>query len=64
VYQWDLEKGYVAEEAIREADCIIHLAGAGVADERWTTRRKKEILDSRTNRAGCCTKGCNACPTG
>jgi NAD dependent epimerase/dehydratase family enzyme len=47
-YQWDLEKGHVAEEAIREADCIIHLAGAGVADERWTARRKKEILESRT----------------
>ncbi len=47
-YQWDPEKGYLAEEAIREADCIIHLAGAGVADERWTTRRKKEILESRT----------------
>ena len=48
VYLWDLEKGYVAEEAIREADCIIHLAGAGVADERWTSSRKKEILESRT----------------
>jgi uncharacterized protein (TIGR01777 family) len=47
-YLWDLEKGYMAEEAIREADCIIHLAGAGVADERWTTRRKQEILESRT----------------
>jgi hypothetical protein len=47
-YPWDLEKGYVAEEAIRGADCIIHLAGAGVADERWTARRKREILESRT----------------
>jgi hypothetical protein len=47
-YLWDLEKGYVAEEAIGGADCIIHLAGAGVADERWTARRKKEILESRT----------------
>jgi hypothetical protein len=47
-YPWDLQKGYVAEEAIRGADCIIHLAGAGVADERWTARRKREILESRT----------------
>jgi hypothetical protein len=47
VYLWNLEKGYMAEEAIREADCIIHLAGAGVADERWTAQRKKEILESR-----------------
>jgi uncharacterized protein (TIGR01777 family) len=48
VYQWDPEKVYVDEEAIRGADSIIHLAGAGVADERWTARRKREILDSRT----------------
>jgi hypothetical protein len=48
VYLWDLEKGYVAEEAIRQADCIIHLAGAGVADQRWTSSRKQEILESRT----------------
>jgi uncharacterized protein (TIGR01777 family) len=26
---------------------IVHLAGAGVADKRWTPTRKKEILDSR-----------------
>jgi uncharacterized protein (TIGR01777 family) len=34
--------------AIKEADYIIHLAGAGVADKRWTESRKKEILESRT----------------
>lgn len=48
VYLWDVEKGYLAEEAIRNADFIIHLAGAGVADERWTDSRKQEILNSRT----------------
>ncbi len=48
VYLWDIEKGYVATEAIQDADYIVHLAGAGVADERWTDRRKKEITDSRT----------------
>lgn len=31
-------------------DCtIINLAGAGVADKRWTTERKKEIIDSRVD---------------
>ncbi|WP_373396256.1 TIGR01777 family oxidoreductase [Algoriphagus halophilus] len=30
------------------ADAIIHLAGAGVADKRWTEERKKLILESRT----------------
>ncbi len=49
VYQWDVEKGYIAEEALRETDHIIHLAGAGVADKRWTKARKQEILESRTH---------------
>jgi uncharacterized protein (TIGR01777 family) len=34
--------------ALKEADYVIHLAGAGVADKRWTEARKKEILESRT----------------
>lgn len=45
--EWDVEKGTMDENAIRSADAIIHLAGAGVADKRWTAKRKKEIRDSR-----------------
>lgn len=45
---WDPYKDSVDEEAIKAADIIIHLAGAGVADKRWTARRKKEIVESRT----------------
>ena len=30
-------------------ECIVNLAGAGIADKRWTTKRKKEILDSRVS---------------
>lgn len=48
LYEWDIAKSYLEEDAIRNADVIIHLAGAGVADESWTAARKKEILDSRT----------------
>lgn len=33
--------------AIDGADVVIHLAGAGVADERWTPERKKLLVDSR-----------------
>lgn len=44
---WDPAKGLIEEKALAEADYIIHLAGAGVADKRWTAARKKEILDSR-----------------
>lgn len=45
-YQWDLSKNFIEEGAL-EVDYIIHLAGAGVADKRWTSNRKKAIIDSR-----------------
>ncbi len=48
VYQWDVEKDFVETGALENADYIIHLAGAGVADQRWTEDRKKVIMDSRT----------------
>jgi uncharacterized protein (TIGR01777 family) len=51
VYAWDVENGYIEAEAVESADYIIHLAGAGVADKRWTSSRKKEILESRTKSA-------------
>lgn len=44
---WDLEKGVIDPAAIKRANYIIHLAGAGVADKRWSDKRKKEIRDSR-----------------
>lgn len=44
---WDIGKGYIDEDAVKAADAIVHLAGAGVADKRWTDQRKKEILNSR-----------------
>ncbi|KAA9353687.1 TIGR01777 family oxidoreductase [Larkinella humicola] len=48
VYQWDIEKGHIDPQAILTADHIIHLAGTGIADERWTDQRKRQIIESRT----------------
>ena len=45
---WDVDNQTIDMEAISKADCIIHLAGAGVVDKRWTSAYKKEILSSRT----------------
>jgi len=47
-YTWDPKKNEINPEAIQTADFIIHLAGAGVADKRWSETRKKEIEESRT----------------
>lgn len=48
LYEWNLAKNYLEDEAIANAEYIIHLSGAGLADESWTAARKKEILESRT----------------
>ncbi|MES2892502.1 MAG: TIGR01777 family oxidoreductase [Bacteroidota bacterium] len=46
---WDVNKQQIDQVAIQRADFIIHLAGAGIVDKRWTEQYKKEILESRTN---------------
>ncbi|HLX93343.1 MAG TPA: TIGR01777 family oxidoreductase [Puia sp.] len=44
---WDINSRQVDEVAIAKADYIIHLAGAGISEKRWTDKRKKIIRDSR-----------------
>lgn len=46
-FSWDPEKKKIDIKAIESADVIINLAGAGIADKRWTTSRKKLIIKSR-----------------
>lgn len=46
---WNPQQQTIDEAAVRKADYIINLAGAGVADKRWTKKRKQEIVDSRIN---------------
>lgn len=46
-FLWDVLAGTIDSKAVETADHIVHLAGAGVADARWTTKRKQEIVDSR-----------------
>jgi uncharacterized protein (TIGR01777 family) len=45
---WDVDNQHIDQNAIEWADAIIHLAGTGVAEKRWTPRRKRDILESRT----------------
>jgi uncharacterized protein len=47
-YAWDIEKSTIDETALSQADYIINLAGAGIADKRWSAARKKLIIESRT----------------
>jgi uncharacterized protein (TIGR01777 family) len=51
-FLWDVPKGQIDEHCIDGVDLVIHLAGAGIADERWSDERKKEMIDSRTKSIG------------
>ncbi len=48
-FVWNVENKSIDLQALEGVDTIIHLAGAGIADQRWTAQRKKEILESRTH---------------
>lgn len=45
--QWNPTTGDVDTAALEGVDVVVHLAGAGVGDHRWTDDYKREILDSR-----------------
>jgi hypothetical protein len=42
----DIERG-VDPASVADLDCVVHLAGAGIADRRWSEARKREIRESR-----------------
>lgn len=45
--RWDPAAGTVDLAGLQGIDAVVHLAGAGVGDKRWTEAYKKEIRDSR-----------------
>ena len=45
---WDVNKQQIDIAALQKADYIVHLAGAGVVEKKWTEDYKKEIVESRT----------------
>lgn len=47
--QWDPSAGTVDLAAMAGVEAVVHLAGAGVGDHRWTDAYKKTILDSRVD---------------
>lgn len=48
VYLWDLDRNYIDGNAIKNADYVINLSGANIAEKRWSKRQKENILQSRT----------------
>jgi uncharacterized protein (TIGR01777 family) len=48
-FYWNVERNEIDEAAFDNVEHIVHLAGSGVIDKRWTDSRKKDIIDSRVN---------------
>lgn len=46
-YHWDPVEGTYDKAALDEVTVIVNLAGSGIADRRWTPKRKQQLLDSR-----------------
>ena len=44
---WDIKEGWADSAALEGHDAVVHLAGAGLGDHRWTKKYKREILSSR-----------------
>jgi uncharacterized protein len=47
-YKWNIKESFIDERALQNVDHIVHLVGAGIADKRWSNKRKEELLESRT----------------
>lgn len=50
-FVWDIKKGVMDRAALEGVDHIVHLAGSGIADERWSASRVKQLVASRTETA-------------
>src|SRR6185503_14910396 len=47
--QWDGKTAAGWGNLVEGVDAVVNLAGASIADSKWTEARKKEILESRLN---------------
>ncbi|MFF7156976.1 TIGR01777 family oxidoreductase [Streptomyces sp. NPDC008139] len=45
--RWDPARGTVDTAGLEGCEAVVHLAGAGIGDRRWTDSRKRELVDSR-----------------
>ncbi len=47
IFEWNPLQNKIEAGALENVDIIFHLAGESVAEGRWSSERKKRILDSR-----------------
>lgn len=46
--RWDPRAGTIDTAALEGIDAVLHLAGAGIGDKRWSDSYRREIMESRT----------------
>jgi uncharacterized protein len=47
--RWDPDQRHLDDDALDGIEAVIHLAGVGVADKRWSESHKRAVLDSRVD---------------
>lgn len=62
--QWDPKHSQLSVGALEGTDAVIHLAGAGIGDHRWTDAYKAEIRDSRVLSTELLAKAIAGCDNG
>jgi uncharacterized protein (TIGR01777 family) len=62
--RWDPDAGRLDARALSGVDAVVHLAGAGIGDHRWTDEYKRTIHDSRTRGTNLIAEAVAAVPDG
>ena len=48
-FYWDVDKQEIDKKCVEGVNVIVHLAGEGIADKKWTKKRKQALIESRVN---------------
>lgn len=47
VVRWDIPRREIDAAGLEGLDAVVHLAGEGIGDKRWTDEQKRKVLESR-----------------
>lgn len=47
--RWDIASGEIDQARLEGADAVVHLAGPGIGDKRWSDERKRDLRDARVD---------------
>lgn len=50
--RWDVDAGEIDAAGLEGLDGVVHLAGEGIGEKRWTSEQKQRIRESRTKGTG------------